>query len=123
MCGPGRCLEVGAGKSCCGPRPTGLTILSPPLSPQAGMIPSTCCVQLRCRCPGGSGLGGVLLGLSQLGDCGGQSHEVRDERDGDQRGIASDLPGPGHQPGCSPQLVPLAGSTGNLAMLRTSSAV
>jgi len=41
-----------------------------------------------CR-PGGSRLGGVLLGLAQLGDGGGQGDKLSHKRDSHQRVVAS----------------------------------
>jgi hypothetical protein len=41
----------------------------------------------------------VLLSLTQLGDSHSQGHQVRDQRDGDQRGVTGDLTGQCHQPG------------------------
>jgi hypothetical protein len=46
----------------------------------------------------------------------GQGYQVRDQRDHDQRGVAGDLAGQGHQPGSSPQPVPLARGPGDLAI-------
>lgn len=76
------------------------------LARSAGTVLGACVVHPRAGIPGGGGLGGVLLGLAQIGDRGGQ---VGDQRDGDQRGIASDLAGHRQQPGGGSQLVPLPG--------------
>jgi hypothetical protein len=51
------------------------------------------------RSPGSGGLGGKLLGLTELGDRDSQDNQIRGERDGDQRGLASDHAGHRQQPG------------------------
>ena len=75
--------EVATGQVRCGARPAGLAVLCPALSRRRGTMPNTCRVQLRRRGARGGGLGGMLLGLAQLGDRDGQGRQVRDQRDRD----------------------------------------
>ncbi len=67
-------------------------------------------MQLPRRGAGRGGLGGVLLGLAQFGDRNGQGHQVRDERDSDERGVGGDLACQCHQPRSGAQL-PFRGHT------------
>jgi hypothetical protein len=66
-------------------------------------------VQMRGRGPGGSGLGGVLLGLPQLSDRAGQSGQARDEQGSCRGAVTGDLPGQGDQPGSTAQPPPVPG--------------
>jgi hypothetical protein len=78
--------------------------------------------QLRRDGPGGRSLGSVLLCLTQLGDGGRQRNQVRDERHGEERGVAADLAGHRYQPGNGAQPNSFAGRRG-AAMPAASGAV
>jgi hypothetical protein len=57
------------------------------------------CVQVGGCGAGCCCLGGVLLGLAQLGDRGGQRDELRHQSDGQEGGVAGQVPGQGDHPG------------------------
>ena len=63
------------------------------------------------------------LGLAQLGHGEGKRRQVRDERDGDQGGVASSSPRHGHQPGGGAYLVPCTSRVGDPAELSSCGAV
>jgi hypothetical protein len=80
-------------------------------------------VQLRRRGAGGGGLGRVLLDLAQLANRADQGHQVRQQRDNDQRRVAGDLSGQGDQPGRGAQLAAVTGGAWDLAVTGTRGAV
>ena len=103
--------EVGPGSLGRGRRPAGPSVLG--LAPaRLRRTTRDAGIQVCGRGAGCGGLRGVLLGVAQLGDCGGQGHQVRDQRDRDQRGVTGDLGGQSHQPGSGAQAAPLAGGRG-----------
>jgi hypothetical protein len=59
-------------------------------------------LQVGSRVTGRGCLGGMLLGLAQLGDGGGQGNELGHERDGQERVVASEVPGQGDHPDRAP---------------------
>ena len=73
--------------------------------------------------PGRSRLGGVLLGLAQLGDGGGQGDELGHERDGHQRVVAGQVPGQRDHPGRAPQLLAVVAAPGDPPVLGAGGAV
>ena len=74
-------LEVATGNACRRLRSAGPTILHAVFSVKTGTIQDACRLQLgRCG-TGRTGLGGVLLCFTQLGDRRGQGHQVRHESD------------------------------------------
>jgi hypothetical protein len=88
--------EVAVGYVGRGLRAAVLAILRPVLSQHRGTIPNARRMQLPPGGPGGGGLGGMLLGLAQLGDRYGQGRQVGDQRGRDQRVVAGDLAGQCH---------------------------
>ena len=59
-------------------------------------------MQVASRVTGRSCLGGMLLGLAQLGNGGDQGDELGHERDGQQRVVAGEVPCQRDHPGGAP---------------------
>ncbi len=57
----------------------------------------------------GGGLGGVLLGLAEVGDGFGESGQLGDEQDRGHRPVLGEVGERGYQPGGLPELVPNRG--------------
>jgi hypothetical protein len=74
-------------------------------------------------CPGRGSLSGMVLDPPELVDRDGQGAQVRDERGGDQRGVACDLASHCDQPRGGAQLVPRAAGRRYTAVAGTGSAV
>jgi hypothetical protein len=80
-------------------------------------------VQVSGCAPGCCCLGGMLLGLAQIHDRGGQGNELGHERDGHQRVVTGQVTGQRDHPGRAPQPVTVTAAPGDAPVGGASRAV